>query len=331
MSVIVLSSAMAKMADRGRITANDVMALRHTVFASGISSNDEADVLIRLHNSCAPDIENWTLFFVDTLTSYIVYQTEPRGYVNAENADWLIEKLNRSGSIASRSSIDLLISIMSHARWAPPRLAAFALEQVKQSILDGTGPLSEDPSFEQGVIGRTQVDLIRRILSAYSGEQNIGISRAEAEVLMDLNKATSGQPNHRDWPELFMKAMSNYLLVSSGYKSPPRNDALRAEAWIGSGGSIQNLLTKMLSGAVRSFFETYHYASDDERAFARLELERIEMLLGEKVPAEERSWLIGQIGQDGELNENERALLALIKTEAPDLHPDLKPLLELVA
>lgn len=331
MSVTILSSAMARKADRGQISANDVLELRRTVFADGVSTAEEADVLIRLNNCCAPDIEAWNRFFSESLTYYIVFQTEPRGYVNANNVDWLIERMSKDGMIENLSGLELLISILEKARWAPPRLAAFALEQIKRAITEGKGPLSLEEGFQQGVVGRTEVELLRRVLFAYSGEQHIGISRDEAEVLMELNDATAGRPNHRDWPELFVKSVSNHLLVASGYKAPPRDEILRAEAWIGKRSGIQGLFKKMSGGVLAAFFEAYERASDDERAFAQLELERVEMLLGENIPDEEASWIVERIGQNGELTENEKALLSIMKTTAPDLHPSLAPLMEMVA
>lgn len=331
MSVTILTSAMARKADRGRISANDVLALRQTVFADGVSCAEEADVLIRLNNSCAPDIEAWNQFFIESLTYYVVFQTEPRGYVNAKNADWLMERIARNGVVENEAGLELLVSILERSRWAPPRLAAFALEQVRRSVAEGVGPVSRSADFVRYQVGKREVELLRRIMSAYSSEQNVGVSRAEAEVLLELNELTAGRPNHRDWPEFFLKAMSSHILVASGYKAPPRDDALRREAWIGPRGGLQSLLKKMMTTSITSFFDAYERASADERAFAQLELERIELLLGETIPDEEASWLVSRIGRSGILNENETALLALIKSTAPDLHPSLKPLMEFVA
>lgn len=331
MSVTILSSAMAKMADSGRISAHDVLSLRQTVFADGIASAAEADVLIRLHNVCAPDIESWTRFFIEALTDYVVYQTTPRGYVTSQNADWLIERISRDGRVENASDLELLISVLDKARWSPPRLAAFALEQVKHAVMEGKGPARNGLDAEPGVITETDLDLIRRILYAFSGEQNIGISRHEAEMLFDLNDQTAGKKNHRDWPELFIKAIADHIMVTSGYQPLSREEVLKREAWVNSREGLSGFMEKMVAGGPGAVFEAYQMPRDEERALAKLENDRIEMVLGERITEDEAGWLIERIGSDGYLTENEKALLAFIKAESPDIHPSLTPMLDMAS
>lgn len=331
MSVTILSSAMAKMADRGRISATDVLSLRQTVFADGIASAAEADVLIRLHNVCAPDIEAWTGFFIEALTDYVVYQTTPRGYVTSQNADWLIERISRDGKVENAADLELLVSVLDKARWSPPRLAAFAIDQVRRAVIEGKGPARAGMDLEAGVMTEVDVNLIRRVIYAFSGEQAIGISKCEAEMLFDLNDQTAGKENHRDWPELFIKAIANHIMVTSGYKPLPRDEVLRREAWLDSSNGLSGFMDKMMSGGVSSIFDAYQLPSREERAFEKLEHDRMEMLLGERVTEDEADWLIERIGRDGDITENEKALLAFLKVESPDVHPSLIPMLEMAS
>src|SRR5690606_18441371 len=86
------------------------------------------------------------------------------------------------------------------------------------------------------------------ILYAFGGDGHVGITRAEAEVLFDINDATSDARNDPQWSDLFGKAIGNNVLYVSGYAVPTRQEALRREAWLDEPASIGDFYTRMVKG-----------------------------------------------------------------------------------
>ncbi|MCZ7596345.1 MAG: hypothetical protein M5U16_16780 [Hyphomicrobium sp.] len=76
---------------------------------------------------------------------------------------------------------------------------------------------------------------------------------------------------------------------------------------------------------------TYQEQSAEERALARLEQQRIEIITNEEITQAEAAWLCGRIGRDGHLTPNEAALVAYLKKESPKIHPDLQAAVERLA
>lgn len=75
-----------------------------------------------------------------------------------------------------------------------------------------------------GVIDAQEVNKIREVIY----EDKV-IDREEADFLFELNDATSGNKNHPSWKELFVEAISSYLLDDE--KSPGEVDAEEAK-WL---------------------------------------------------------------------------------------------------
>ena len=69
----------------------------------------------------------------------------------------------------------------------------------------------------------------------------------------------------------------------------------------------------------------------EERAIARLALQKVEIVTNEAVTLAEATWLAQRIGRDGRLTPNERALLMFLKAESPSIHPSLQALVDKAA
>ena len=66
----------------------------------------------------------------------------------------------------------------------------------------------------------------------------------------------------------------------------------------------------------------------EERALARLERQRLEIVTKEEITSDEGQWLAERIGQDGRLTPNETALLTCIKNASPKIAPELQVILD---
>jgi hypothetical protein len=307
---------------RGSIKDADVLKLRRSYYEDGSISAEEAETILALNDACPIQDPAWADCFIETLTDYIVDQAEPQGYLTAENADWLIRRLAKDGQIGSKTELDLLLNVLDKARWVPQSLVRFALDQVRDAIVDNAGPLRAGKAHGTPSVGEADVDLLRRVLYSFGGDGNIAVTQAEAEVLFEIDAATAAADNHPSWSDLFVKAIANCVLGASGYAAPPRGVALARDAWLERRGelSIEEVLAGM-SGGRKNLFGGYRQQSVEEQAIARLTQQKIEIITRETMTPTEVSWLALRIGRDGKLTANERALLMFLKAESPAIDP----------
>jgi hypothetical protein len=326
----VLSAvSIAEIKARGSIKDADVLKVRRNYYDDGLITAEEADAIFALNDACPVQDPAWADCFIETITDYLVEQAEPRGYLTAENAQWLIERIAGDGRVETKTELELLVNVLDKARWAPQSLVRFALDQVKGAVIEGSGPLRSGKTLEPGRVCEAEVDLLRRILHSFGGDGNIAVTRPEAEVLFDIDAATAGADNHPGWTDLFVKAIAGCVMAASGYAAPPREIALARDAWLDQRGDLS--LEAMLGGmgaGLKGLFGGYREQTEEERAIARLTQQKIEIVTHEAVTAAEAAWLSERIGRGGKLTPNERALLAFLKAESPSIDPALRPLLE---
>jgi len=324
--------SIAEIKARGSIKDADVLKLRRNYYDDGIITAEEADVIFALNAACPVQDPAWADCFVETITDYLVEQTEPRGYLTAENAQWLIERIGRDGQVDTKTELELAINVLNKARWAPQSLVRFALEQVKQAVLSGTGPLRAGQRLEPGIVWESDVDLLRRILCAAASDGCIAVTRVEADVLFEIDESSCERDNHPAWTDLFIKAIANCVMAASGYAPPPREAALAGEAWFGRRGALS--LDAILSGVgsgLKGFFAGYREQTAEEGAIAHLTRQKVEIVTHDAVEPVNAAWLAARIGRDGKITPNERALLMFLKTESQALDPALRVLVDSAA
>ncbi|MEM6616887.1 MAG: hypothetical protein AAF619_10175 [Pseudomonadota bacterium] len=310
------------------VTSEDVLKLRGLFYGDGGISSEEAEFLFDVNGYADSASAAWPKLFSEALTDYLVTQVEPRGYVDQAKADWLLARISADGVVHRGSELDALITIIERAKSVPPSLSSFALKQVYYAVIDGTGAGRWGRPGVAGIITADDVTLLRRILYAYGGEGHVAITRAEAEVLFDLNDRTAEIENHPDWSDLFVKAIANAIMFASGYTIPTRDEALRRTAWVNdTSTSLTGFFSRMLTSNLESFRSAYGlegYSDHAERA-------EVTAHVAERVTDEEAHWLATRIGRDGILHENEKALLHFIRDEAPDMPPVLQTLIDSAA
>ena len=331
MAELIMSSQLATFIERGRIDARDVMDMRQSVFANGVLCKYEAIGLFAVHANCPLKCAEWDVFFVEALSDFLVNSVEPAGYINEKQAKWLIGAISRGKHVASRTELELLITVLEKSKRSPELLSAFALSQIADAVLDDKGPLS-DQNRRHGVITARDVEMLRRVLYAYGGEGSIGITKAEAEVLFRLNDKSIETENDPAWSDLFVKAIANYMMVVSSYAVPSREEALRRDKWLDNPGESRSFFTRMMADGLTGIMSAYLAPSGLEAAFAarNAEFER-NANAAAPVTQSEAHWLVERMNKDGYIRSNEKMLLTFLKKESPSIHPELQPLLAMVA
>ena len=320
--------AIEEIIKRGSIKDIDVKALRAAFYEDGVIGLDEAQMLFSVNRASPVQDPSWTPFFIEAITDFIVNQAQPEGYLTRENASWLTSRVARDGRVESRAEFDLIVNVLERARWSPASLISFALDQVRHAVVTGTGPLRATGVTLINQISADDIDVTRRIVFAFGGDGNVGITRAEAETLFAINEAVEkGGPN-AGWTDFFVKAIANAVMAASGYGMPSREDALRQEVWLGSRGELTaSAFAKTVAHAgLKGVWDLYKEQGAEERALARLERQRIEIITNEEITEGEALWLAERLNADGRISDNERALLAFLYRESGAIHPALKDL-----
>jgi hypothetical protein len=329
MSDADLPQILARIAPQRRITAEDALAVRRALFSDMSVSAIEAETLIALDEAAIERCAEWNELFVEALTDFVVRQQHPPGYVDEDGADWLMKLIERDGEVRTASELDLLVHVLETADSAPQRLTDFALKQVKNAVLNGEGPLARSGRLEKGRIGAAEVDLLKRILYSAGGDGNVAITRNEAETLFDLNDAVRGQPNDPSWNDLFARAIGAAVMTVSTYQAPSRDEAARDEAWLNAPESMATFVGRMFTGSRRGALDGVFGPSAEIREWeAQNAREDAAIAAAEPISADEAAWLSERIGRDGQFDPAERALIAFLREESPEIDEALAPLVE---
>ena len=215
MSTSQITAVLNSAKSLGRVNAEDMRAIRQAIYKDHAFTANEADVLFAF-NDFKDKPADWSRFFVEIMTEFLVYEMPPKGSVNPINASWLLARINHDGVVDSETELQLLINVLRRSDNAPDELEEFALAQVKKAVLDGVGHYGEIRTDARGVIIESDVNMLRTILYASASEGGMGISRLEAEALFDLNDATANSTNHESWQKFFVGAIANHFDGSGG-------------------------------------------------------------------------------------------------------------------
>jgi len=322
----------------GVMTDEDLLTLRRATGADFAISAYEADSLFTLNEKIqTPD--EWDEYFVMVITTFLIDQTKPVGYITDINAAWLRARIEHDGVVETETELALLLSILKQAKNVTDSLEKFALDQVKEAVVNGRGQLSKRKGLTPGVIGEPEVEILRKVLYSVSSEGGMGISLVEAEALFELNKATSGAPNAKSWQRLFVQGISNYLLVAAAPEELPMNEALSRENWLADAPDYSGIVGKgaLFSAGVRTLLtgfstvKSQHFvdflrlkdplkAPDEHMKFANLDKAITKQAA--RLTQTEENWLLAEMHKDGRVDPNELALLEFLVRECDDVDSD---------
>lgn len=114
-----------------KIEAADVNQLRRTILPDGVTTRDEADVLIALDRAVADADPSWVEFLVTSIVDFVVWTTRPTGYVGRDNAHWLVASLG-CGSGPTRNAKCIAFEVIRDAEQVDEALLAFALRGARR-------------------------------------------------------------------------------------------------------------------------------------------------------------------------------------------------------
>jgi len=112
----------------------------------------------------------------------------------------------------------LLVNITVKAQECAPRFNAFVLNALRKAII------------EDGIVDEAEVEMLRLVIYGSGGGAGVGVDRAEADLLFDINDATTGNEGHAPaWQAFFVEAIGKHVLEDE--HSPGEIDEAEAD-WL---------------------------------------------------------------------------------------------------
>lgn len=291
------------MAD-GAVSAEEVLSLRREGWSNGAIDADEADAIFVLNDHLKSSGPEWSDFFVEAISEYIVHSVAPRGYVSEDQGEWLIERIDSNGRLDSMTELELLAKVLEKATGVPEHLRSYALNQIEQAVLTGEGPTRDGGMLEKGNVTDGEASLLRRMIFAAGGDRPAAVSQREAEMLFRLKDATLGADNAPEWKRLFVQGIGNYLQGFGGKEPLSSERAAELEGFMNNtAGGIGSFLSRMSHSNVKSgFANTFGHKPDVVDMDA-------DAATAHAVTETEQAWLQGRIDANGQVDEYDQALL----------------------
>jgi hypothetical protein len=113
-----------------RVSAQDVAWLRREVFAGCEVTREAADELFAVARADMDNAPEWTEFFVEMITEYVVRPAEPMGVVSEERAGWLLARVDECKSVEALAA---LVNVLAEAHSVPQFFLAAIKERAAGS------------------------------------------------------------------------------------------------------------------------------------------------------------------------------------------------------
>jgi hypothetical protein len=112
-------------------------------------------------------------------------------------------------------------------------VAVYALGLVRDGVITGEGPTTRGRIHFSRALDAQDAAWCARILTAITVAEQ-PVSRAEAEVLFEINAAAAERSDNGQFDDLFAKAIAHHLVSASGMPVPSRTIALSPDTAIES-------------------------------------------------------------------------------------------------
>ena len=298
-----MTSPFARLRLASRLDGDAALLLRRCVFADDAVTTDEVRALIGLARA-VPDADTpFVQFYCEAITDWAARQREPEGYVSEETGRALVTMLGEPGETTALER-RALTHLCAQARSVPDMLVAHALLASRAGALGA------------GAVDAETVQGLRQLIYAAGGAGRIGVTRAEAELLFDVNDA-AGPASDAAWPEFFAQAIAAYLFSHAGYAAPDRAEALRLDRFVTAPGGLRLGAQHGGPGFARTLWHglTGHDAAEAFRAELATERARLAEEAAVLTDAEV-AWLATRISRDGAVCAAEQALIARVRALA---------------
>ncbi len=189
--------------DDGVIDADEVVKIRERLYDDGTIDREEADFLFKLNDAVSgkENDASWQAFFVEALTDHVLKDEETPGVIDGDEAAFLIEKIKGDEKV-DETELQLLVNICNTATGeSPEEFTEFVLTSVKAAVI------------ADGIVDSDEVDTLKKVVYGSGGSGGAEVDRAEADLLFDINDATTDNAGHDpSWQAFFVEAIAKHVL-----------------------------------------------------------------------------------------------------------------------
>ncbi len=297
----------------GAISAEELGSLRRLGWGDGQIHRGEAEAIFAINRSIEHPSNEWVDFFVEAIAEFVLNGSEPRHMCSQDEAQWLIQSLDHDGRLESMAELEALVRIVERAHNVPESLKHYALRQVEQAVLTGTGPTRHGGDLSATHISAAECRIVRRLVFASGGHGPAAVTRHDAEMLFRMKDETLQEENAPQWDDLFLDGVSNFLMGFQLQNAQLSHERARElEEFIADNkASVGRFFGAMVKEMpqVQNHFGKVFGKKGEEPDYTSLEA------AGNEVTDHEQEWLEKMIDADGEVDELERALLSRIIEE----------------
>lgn len=309
-----LDTVVGRIVAAERVTPEDTIALRPIIWGGTVIERAHAEALFAINAAARKTCPQWVDFFVEAITAYLIEAAQPRGHVDAENAEWLIGQIGREGRLETRAELLMLVAVFEKAESVAGVLRRYALAQIERAVITGEGATRIGSAPRTGAIDEAEVALLRRIFFAPGSSDGCIISDDEAAAMFRIKNATMNADNAPGWATLFVQIIGNHLVErpSANPVTPERTvelDAFMNDHMPNVGGFLSRMEAAFLHPS--TVIDAFTATPESFRETTRDRDPAITMA--------EANWLKAQIVADGAMDDLEKALLAFVIDESGPL------------
>lgn len=310
---IQFSTLAERVAEDGAVSPAELQDLRQLGWGDGKIHREEAEAIFAINRSLNARSDEWVDFFVEAISEFVLNGSEPRGMCDEDEAKWLIGALDHDGKLDSMAELEVLVRIVEKARNVPELLKHYALRQVEQAVLTGTGPTRHGGDLSATHISAAECRTVRRLVFASGGHGPAAVTRYDAELLFRLKDETLYEENAPQWDDLFIDGVANYLKGFALTNAQLDHERVKElEAFIADNqanvGRFMGAMAREVP-QIKNHFGKVFGRNGEGRNYAEA------AAAGNLVEDHEQEWLERMIDADGEVDHLERALLSRIIEE----------------
>ena len=209
LTAFVLDAVKAAVVADGIVDDDEVEMMKKVVYGAGgvggaSVDRAEADMLFAINDATTGNEghnASWQAFFVEAVAKHVLEDDTSPGAVDDDEAAYLVDKIQGDGQVDA-NELALLVHICTNATGeSPAALTALVLGSVKAVVV------------ADGIVDADEVEMMKTVVYGAGGGGGASVDRAEADMLFDINDATTGnEGHHASWQTFFVEAIAKHVL-----------------------------------------------------------------------------------------------------------------------
>ena len=204
MTELRLPTEIQSIIGRAKIGSEDVKFLREKFYPVGLSSDEDAMIMMALQNSCPETCDDWQDFFVESLSNFIISHVPPHGELSESKAAWMKRMLSAGGVLRSPLEVKCLMRAIDISVSLPETLSCLALEQLRLAMVEHRGGYAAMRPTSRPGITRYDLDFLNRILVNRLFKNGQPLTDRELDIISSIDQAVAHTFNDPAWRSLMM-------------------------------------------------------------------------------------------------------------------------------